>query len=83
MPNGNKNITTKSKSTIKAIKLSLKLLNNKGHIIITIYPGHKEGKKESIKIEKFLKRKKIVYEEYHNTDNKNAPYLINIKKANK
>lgn len=81
LPNGNKEITTTYKTTIKAIENSLKLLNNKGHIVITIYPGHQEGKKESIEIEKYLKtRTNYTYQEFHNTDNIVAPYVINITK---
>lgn len=80
LPKGDKNITTNHKSTIKAIENGLKLLNNKGHIVITIYPGHDEGKKESIKIKKFLENKdSLLYKEYHNTDNETAPYVINIR----
>ena len=79
LPGGNKNITTNFKTTLKAIKGALKLLNNKGHIVITIYPGHDEGLKEATEIRKFLEKEKIVYEEFHNTDNKIAPYTIDIK----
>lgn len=81
LPKENKEITTTYKTTIKAIKEGLKLLNNKGHIVITIYPGHKEGKKESIEIEKYLKTlKDYKIETYKNTDNETAPYVIHIKK---
>lgn len=81
LPKGNKEITTQVNTTIKAIKDSIKLLNKKGHIVITIYPGHDEGLKESIEIKKFLnKSNDFTYEEYHNTDNPTAPYVINIKK---
>ena len=84
LPGSDKSIKTNYKSTINAINKSLNLLNNKGHIVITIYPGHKEGKEESIKIKEYLNNEKIVYEEYHNTDNIDAPYTINItKRANK
>ena len=80
LPKGDKNITTNYKSTIKAIKNGLYLLNNKGHIVITIYPGHEEGKKESIEIEKFLKNNNnLSYKKYYNTDNEIAPYVIDIK----
>ena len=41
---------------------------------------HDEGKKEEKEIKKYLKENNIKYNEYHNTDNKNAPYLIEIKK---
>ena len=79
LPGGNKNITTNYKDTIYSIKEGLSLLNNKGIILITIYPGHKEGLKESIEINKFLNESKINYNIYRNTDNIEAPYLIEIK----
>lgn len=78
LPNSDKKIKTNYKSTIKAIEDSLKLLNNKGIILITVYPGHKEGLEESIKINEFLKD--INHSVYRNTDNPNAPYLITIRK---
>lgn len=78
LPNSDKKIKTNYKSTIKAITDSIELLNNKGIILITVYPGHKEGLEESIKINEFLKD--INHHIYKNTDNPNAPYLILIKK---
>lgn len=80
LPGGDKKIKTNYRTTIKSIKEGLKLLNNKGHIVITLYPGHEEGKEESTKILEFLEKYKIKYDEYHNTDNKVAPFTINIKK---
>ena len=80
LPNGDKSITTNYISTIKAIKQGIKLLNNKGIILIVVYRGHKEGLKESIKINKFLKNSNYNINYYYNTDNINAPYLITIKK---
>ena len=80
LPNGDKSITTNYKTTIKAINDSLKLLNNKGNILVVIYPGHNTGLLESKEIKKYLKTNNIKYKEYHNTDNEIAPYLIQIKK---
>ncbi len=79
LPNGDKKITTDHKSTLYALKNSLDMLNNKGIILIVIYP-HTEGKIEEKEIKSYLKKEKILYNEYHNTDNKNSPYLIEIKK---
>ena len=60
------------------------MLNKKGHIVITIYPGHEEGQKESKEIIKYLKTlTNYTYEEFHNTENKEAPYVINIKQNTK
>lgn len=80
LPKGDEAITTKEITTIKAIENSFKLLNKKGHIVVTIYPGHPEGLKESVSIKKYLLKHKYCYNEYHNTNNENAPYVIDIKK---
>ena len=79
LPNGNKNITTKKESTIKALSKSIDMLNNKGIILLVIY-SHMEGLEEEKEIKKYLKINNIKYNEYHNTDNIKAPYLIEIKK---
>lgn len=73
LPNSNKKILTNKKSTIKAIDDSLKLLNNKGIILIVCYP-HKEGKEESDAI-----LNKYNCKVYKNTDNVEAPFLIEIR----
>ena len=79
LPNGDKIITTNHKSTLNALKNSFKMLNNKGIILIVVYP-HKEGKIEEKEIIYYLNQNNIKYNTYHNTDNINAPYLIEIKK---
>jgi len=78
LPGGNKKIMTNHKSTIKAIKKGLNLLNKKGIILVTCYP-HEEGKKEAKEIINYLTDNKIFYKIYRNTDNNNAPFLIQIK----
>lgn len=79
LPNGDKSITTKCDTTIKSIYKSIKLLNNKGFILVVVYP-HEEGIKEGELIRKLkIDNYKICV--YHNTDNINAPYLLEIKKV--
>lgn len=81
LPGGDKSIATNHKSTIKAVKDSLTLLNNKGIILINVYPGHDEGLKEHEALEKYLKElKEYKIDYFYNTDNNEAPYLIEIKK---
>ena len=77
LPKSDKTITTKYQTTIKAIKNGKKLLNKKGHIVITIYKGH-DNSLESKKILKYLDKNKINYNKYTNTENKKAPFVIDI-----
>ena len=81
LPHSKSYSVTNYKTTIKAITEGMRLLNNKGHIVITVYPGHDEGKKESLEIERLLTSLSCNYKKYYNTDNKNAPYVIDIKKS--
>lgn len=78
LPGGNKDIMTNHKSTLKAIKYGLNYLNKKGIILVTCYP-HEEGKKEAKEIINYLDKNKLNYQIYKNTDNENAPFLIEIK----
>lgn len=78
LPGGDKTITTKVTSTIKAIKDSYELIHNNGVILITVYPKHDEGNKEHQELIKFIKNKK--HQIYHNDTNKEAPYLIELTK---
>lgn len=43
LPGGDKNITTKGESTLKALKSSLKLLKTNGIVILVVYSGHQGG----------------------------------------
>ena len=58
LPNGDKTITTNYESTILAIEDALKLIHKMGMILLVIYPGHENGKLESIKIHEYLDNKK-------------------------
>lgn len=80
LPGGNKNIMTNSKSTLIAIKKGLKYLNKKGMILVVCYP-HDEGKKESQTILEYLEKNNISHKIYKNTNNDNAPFLIQIKNS--
>ena len=80
LPNFNKTVMTNAKTTLKSIKESIKILNKKGIILVTCYP-HKEGIKESNAIINYLNKNNINYIIYRNTNNNNAPFLIEIKNS--
>lgn len=77
LPKGDKSILTNYKSTLKALRESLKMIAHNGVILIVCYP-HEEGVMESNAIKNYLQKNGIHYNEYHNTDNINAPFLIEI-----
>ena len=84
LPKGDKIIRTKPNTTIQAIDQGYQLLNNKGIILITVYPDTNQknttGKEEEQALLKHLKEHySNQYTIYHNTDNPNAPYLIELK----
>lgn len=79
LPGSDKDIVTNYQDVISCIKDSYQLLNQKGRILIVIYPGHPSGLKESIEIEKYLNENNYLYQTHRNTDNPVAPYLIEIK----
>lgn len=81
LPGGDKKVTTTVETTKKALENAEKLLNQKGKILITVYPGHEEGQRESEFLKKYLKEKDFI--EFHNTENKIAPYLIQINRKKK
>ena len=46
LPDGNKSITTKTDSTLTALRKSLEMIRVNGLVSIVMYWGHEEGKKE-------------------------------------
>lgn len=84
LPKTDKTITTKSETTIKTLTSLLNKMNNYPNllIVLVIYPGHEEGKKESFAIESLLKNYAnnlfgIMRCQLNTAD---SPYVIAIKK---
>ena len=46
LPGGDHRITTRTETTIRAIRQALKLLAPMGVLVICVYPGHPEGERE-------------------------------------
>ncbi len=85
LPNADKTITTKHDISLKAIKLlTEEILNNKDlTIIICVYPGHPEGKLESLYIDEYvltLSSSKYLVTKYQNYNRPQSPYIITISK---
>lgn len=84
LPNGDKSITTKAFETVEAIKKILPFLEKGGLVVICLYPGHKEGKKESEKVVEMVKELdqhefEVLKYEYINQIHE-PPFLIAIER---
>lgn len=84
LPGGDKRITTKANTTIKALKSGLKLLKAGGLIVLVVYTGQQGGKEEKESLLAFCE--KLDYREYNvlhyhfMNQEKEPPQVIAIKK---
>lgn len=84
LPGENHTITTKSSSTLKALESVMKILKVGGVIVVVVYPGHGEGRKESESLLEYLKKVDqhtfdIIKYEFINQIN-DPPYLVAIER---
>jgi len=86
LPGGDHSITTLKETTLEAISQGLELLAPEGIMTIVCYPGHQEGKTESILVDDYVKKmdsNKFEFCKYINEKaSEDAPFLIKIKKHN-
>ena len=86
LPGGDHSITTLKETTLEAISQGLELLAPEGIMTIVCYPGHQEGKTESILVDDYVKKmnsNEFEFFKYINeTASEDAPFLIKIKKHN-
>ncbi|RCW55658.1 class I SAM-dependent methyltransferase [Halanaerobium sp. ST460_2HS_T2] len=54
LPGGDKKIITRAKSTVKALKKTIKLIENDGIVVLVIYSGHPGGDDERDAVLKFV-----------------------------
>lgn len=84
LPGSDKSITTTGSSTIGAIEQLLKLLKPEGVIILVIYHGHEEGKREKDQVMKYVKQldqKQAHVLQYEFINQKNdPPFVVAIEK---
>lgn len=85
LPGGNKEITTKSRTSIESLEQALSLLKKDGLITIVLYPGHEEGCLESKEIIKYTadltSNDYLVYHLRVVNRPGNPPELLVIKKS--
>lgn len=85
LPRGNHEITTKMETTIEAVQKCVDILEPNGIILLSIYTGHENGKKEKEALENFTatlnqKEYNVAHICFANQIN-NPPELICIEKV--
>ncbi len=83
LPGGDKTLTTRVESTLIALKQALIMLEVGGLLSVSVYPGHKEGKKEAHAIELFmasLPAKHYVVMKESMLNRHHAPYNVFVYK---
>ena len=83
LPTQDKTITTLVTSTMQSITKMIHLLSISKDmlLIVVVYPGHLEGKKESIQLDNYfhsLSNKQFLVSRYENVNRLNAPYLYSV-----
>lgn len=83
LPNGDKTITTDAFVVLKTLQKLITMMdqNQTMFIVLVLYPGHEEGKKESLILEDFLSRLDSIYlvSKIVHFNQNNAPYIMTIE----
>ncbi len=83
LPQGDKQITTLLDTSKLAVEKALKILEKKGLLLLVLYPGHDEGKRESDYFSSFIRSLDIYYYDcftFKMENRENCPYIIGIEK---
>ena len=83
LPHGSENVTTMLHTSKIAVQKALKQLQKHGMLILVIYPGHEEGKKESDYFSDWVKTLDSHYYScmgMYMENKKESPYLLVIEK---
>lgn len=81
---GKKAVTTLCKTTLPAIQSALEILSPDGAVIVAIYPGHEEGKREGEMVREYLKtlnKYRFCPSEFHILNSEASPYFFLIEKS--
>lgn len=83
LPGGDKSITTKRETTLRAIDFAVNALDSDGIVLIAIYPGHEEGAIEGELIQKnlsTLNRKEYCVSKFEIINSPTSPYFISVER---
>ena len=85
-PSGNKSVHTMRESTLPAVRDAVDMLKKGGILVISVYPGHDEGRIEGkMLLEMLAEYDKKLYcvSHFHLVNSPDAPFVIAVEKYNK
>ena len=86
LPGGDKSVHTMHESTLLAVKDAVDMLKKGGILVISVYPGHEEGKIEGDMLLKMLSeydKKLYSISRFHLVNAPDAPFVIAVEKYDK
>ena len=85
-PGGNKSVHTMRESTLPAVRDAVEMLKKGGILVISVYPGHDEGRIEGeMLLEMLAEYDKKLYcvSHFHLVNSPDAPFVIAVEKYDK
>lgn len=85
-PGGDKSVHTMHESTLCAVKDAVELLKPGGILVISVYPGHAEGRTEGDLLLEMLSvydKKLFCVSHFHLVNSPDAPFIIAVEKYDK
>lgn len=85
-PGGDKNVHTMRESTLKAVRDAICMLKKGGMLVISVYPGHEEGRIEGQMLLDMLSeydKKLYCITHFHLVNSPDAPFVIAVEKYDK
>ena len=85
-PGGDKNVHTMHESTLIAVKDAVNMLKKGGVLVISVYPGHDEGKIEGEMLLDMLSmydKKFYSVSRFHLVNSPDAPFVIAVERYDK
>ncbi len=86
LPGGDKSVHTMHQSTLCAVKDAISMLKKGGLLVISVYPGHEEGRVEADMLMDMLSgydKKLYSVSRFHIVNSYDAPFVIIVEKHNK
>lgn len=85
-PGGNKSVHTMRESTLPAVRDAIEMLKKGGILVISVYPGHDEGRIEGEMLLDMLSeydKKLYCVSHFHLVNSPDAPFVIAVEKYDK